>query len=326
MKHVVICAVVVCMIAGVVQSTYAEHYTIATVVKAIGYSWFERMRVGVQQFGKDTGHKTFVVGPPKAGMPAKQAEIIENLIAQDVDAICVVPFAPEVLEDGLKKAMEHGIVVISHEATNLQNCHYDIEAFDNAAYGAHLMDYLAGFMGEQGQYAVFVGSLASKSHNEWVNAAIARQKEQYPGMELATDRIEEFDDQHIAYIRTKKLLKAHPDLKGIQGSAMSTVPGASRAVQEKGLQDTVSVVGTSLVGANKPYLRSGAADLISFWDPAGAGYVMNRLAVMVLEGQEITEGTDLGVAGYRNLTVNGKILYGSAWVDVTEDNMDEYDF
>ncbi|MBN1507388.1 MAG: hypothetical protein JW955_11110 [Sedimentisphaerales bacterium] len=55
-----------------------------------------------------------------------------------------------------------------------------IEAFDNAAYGAHLMDPLARCMGRQGEYAVFVGRLTSKSHNDWIDAAIARQKRDYP--------------------------------------------------------------------------------------------------------------------------------------------------
>jgi simple sugar transport system substrate-binding protein len=67
-------------------------------------------------------------------------------------------------------------------------------------------------------------------------------------------------------------------------------------------------------------LKSGAAKLISFWDPAEAGYVMNRLAVMLLEGQAIAQGTDLGVEGYRQLIqspTKTNLFYGSAWIDVT---------
>ncbi len=70
-------------------------------------------------------------------------------------------FSPEALEPVLKKAMDQGIIVIAHEATNQQNVNYDIEAFDNAGYGAHLMDHLAKYMGAEGEFAVFVGSLTS---------------------------------------------------------------------------------------------------------------------------------------------------------------------
>ena len=34
-----------------------------------------------------------------------------------------------------------------------------------------------------GQYVATVGSLTSKSQNEWIDGAIARQKEAYPDME-----------------------------------------------------------------------------------------------------------------------------------------------
>jgi len=325
LKKISVFMLVVSFLAIGAGEVLAEKYTIGTVVKLDGIAWFDRMREGVEKFGEDTGHETFLLGPPKADA-ALQVQIIEDLIAQGVDAITVVPFSPEALEPVLKKAMDQGIVVISHEATNQQNIDYNIEAFDNAGYGGHLMDHLAKYMGEEGEYAVFVGSLTSKSHNEWVDAAIARQEEAYPNMKLVTERVEEYDDQTVAYEKTKELLKTYPNLKGIQGSAMSTAPGAGLAVEEKGLQDKVMVVGTSLVSVSGQYLESGGTKLISFWDPADAGYAMNTLAVMVLEGKEIAEGMDLGLPGYDAIKKDGKLLFGSAWVDVTQENMDDYDF
>lgn len=325
MKKLCVLLLVASFIVGLAGETFAKKYTIATVVKIDGIAWFQRMKEGVEKFAKDTGNEAFLLGPQKADA-AMQVQIIEDLIAQGVDAITVVPNSPEGLEPVLKKAMEKGIVVIAHEATNQQNVNYDIEAFDNAGYGAHLMDHLAKFMGEEGEYAAFVGNLTSKSHNEWVDAAIARQKEKYPKMKMVTDRLEEYEQQNTAYEKTKELLKTYPNLKGIQGSAMTTVPGAALAVEEKKLQGKVAVVGTSLVSVCQQYLESGAAKLISFWDPADAGYVMNKLAVMVLEGKEIKEGMDLGVPGYNKVTIKGKVIYGSAWVDVTKENMAKYNF
>jgi len=143
-----------------------------------------------------------------------------------------------------------------------------IEPFENAEYGRHLMDELARYMGEKGEYATFVGSLTSKSHNEWVDAAVAHQKEAYPGMVNVAAKIEDYDDQNLAYEKTKELITTYPNLTGILGSAMSTVPGAALAVEERGLQERIQVVGTSLVSVSGPYLKSGAAKLISFWKAA----------------------------------------------------------
>ena len=303
-------------------------YTIATIVKLDGIAWFERMRSGVKKFGDETGNKCFLLGPPQADA-ALQVQIIEDVIAQGVDAICVVPFSVEAIEPVLRKARSRGIVVVSHEASNQVNTDAIIEAFDNFAYGAHLMDHLARHMNEQGQYAVFVGSLTSKSHNEWIDGAIARQKEKYPKMELVTERIEEYDNQNTAYEKTKELIKAYPELRGIQGSASTTAAGAGLAVEEKGLQNKVAVIGTGLVSQCRQYLASGSTKLISLWDPADAGYVMNKIAVMLLEGKKPANGTDLGVPGYTRLRQDPEkpnLFYGSAWVDVTKENMDAYNF
>ncbi len=101
-------------------------------------------------------------------------------------------------------------------------------------------------MGEEGEYAVFVGSLGSKTHNEWVDGGIARQQEAYPNMTMVGDKNESFDDAEIAYQKAKEILAAYPNIKGFQGSASTDVAGIGRAVEEAGLQDEVAVVGTSL--------------------------------------------------------------------------------
>ncbi len=300
-------------------------YEIATVVKISGINWFNRMEEGVKKFAADTGNNAYQQGPSQADA-AQQVQLVQDLIAKKPNAITIVPFSQEAVEPVLKQAMDQGIVVIAHEASAQQNINYDIEAFDNKAYGEHLMDALAKGMGEEGEYALFVGGLTSKSHNEWVDAALARQKEKYPKMKQVGDKQETKDDQQIAYQKAKEILAAYPNIKGFQGSASTDVAGIGLALEEAGLQDKTTVVGTSLVSISKKYIESGAVDLISFWDPADAGYAMNKLAVMMLDKQPITDGMDLGIPGYEKLTLTGKVLYGKAWVDVTKDNLDKYNF
>jgi simple sugar transport system substrate-binding protein len=302
-----------------------ESHTIATVVKLVGVAWFNRMEEGVQRFAADTGHDTFLLGPPHADA-ALQVQIVEDLIAQNVDAITVVPFAPESLEPVLRRAMDQGIVVVSHEASNQQNVHYDVEAFANADYGARIMDALAECMDYEGEYAVFVGSLTSQTHNEWVDAAIARQQAEYPNLVMVGSKNESNDDQQSAYARAQELLRTFPNLKGFQGSAATDVAGIGLAVEERGLEDRTCVMGTSLPSVSGQYLETGAVDRIFFWDPADAGYAMNEVAVRVIAGGEVVDGDDLGVPGYNSVQLNDKVIYGQAWVEVTAENMDDYPF
>ena len=114
-----------------------------------------------------------------------------------------------------------------------------------SAYGAGLMDHLAKMMGEEGEYAVFVGSLGSMTHNEWADGGI-HQQEAYPNMKMVGDKNETFDDSQNAYEKAKEILKAYPNIKGFQGSASTDVAGIGQAIEEAGLQDQTFVVGTSL--------------------------------------------------------------------------------
>jgi len=135
---------------------------IATVVKISGIPWFNRMEVGVKAFQDANPDVVTSESGPATADAAQQLQIVEDLIARGVNALAVVPMDPAVIEGALKRAMDRGIVVVTHEADNQKNTQADIEAFDNAAYGAALNERLAQCMGGKGRWTNFVGSLGSR--------------------------------------------------------------------------------------------------------------------------------------------------------------------
>ncbi|MDR6102230.1 simple sugar transport system substrate-binding protein [Agrobacterium larrymoorei] len=296
-----------------------------TVVKSTGFNWFKRMEVGVKEFGKENNVNAVQVGPSKADS-AMQLQSLEDAISQKPKALMVVPLEAQSLEAALGKAKERGMIVVTHESADIKNADYDLEAFDNAAYGRHLMEEMAKRMNYEGQYAVFVGSLTQTTHNAWVDAAIALQKEKYPKMELVGTKNESHDDVAKAYQITKDLLKTYPKLKGIQGSDALDVVGAGQAVEEAGLGGKLSIVGTSIPSYAGDLIKAGTVSLITCWDPALAGEAMNKVALLISQGKKITDGMDLGVPGYEKITLSGKVIYGSAWLDMDKSNIDKYDF
>jgi simple sugar transport system substrate-binding protein len=315
------------------QRAAGKKYTMATVVKVDGIAWFDRMRAGVQQFGRDTGHDVRMVGPSQADAAA-QVQLVDNLISQGVDAICIVPFSVEAVEPVLRRARQRGIVVVAHEASNLANADYVIEAFDNRAYGAKLMDELGKRAGGEGKYVCTVGSLTSQSHMEWMDGAIAHQRQHFPKMQEAVRRVESYDDAEVAYNRLREVLTAHPDLRGILGAPMPASAGAGRLIAERGMRGRLLFSGTGLVSVAGQYLRDGDIQYIQFWDPAVAGYAMNTIAAMHLRGgahrAAVKAGLDLGLPGYDKLTApegaRAGLLYGAGWVGVTRETMGQYNF
>ena len=306
-----------------------DQLEIVMVVKLEGVAWFDNMRLGIEDFNDEYGDvNAYQIGADTAD-PAAQVGLVEDLIAKGVDAILAVPNDPESLVPAFKRANDQGILTFTHEASNQRQISYDVEAFDNLNYGRHMAEVMADWMGGKGVWQPFVGHLTSPTHNQWVDGEVMLIDEKFPNIRMATDRIEEKENQQIAYEKTLELLRTYADLDAVMGSAMSTVPGAAQAIEEMGKIGTVAAFGTCLPSVAGDYLESGAAVSIHFWVPADAGYATTAVAYKSLMGEVVGDGADLGRPGYDNITVEinesgSKIIYGQAWVDVNKDNLDDW--
>ena len=306
-------------------------YEIVVVPKDASNPWFVRMNEGVVEYAEEHNSSTIYQKGTDEIDATKQAQLVGDLIAQDVDAICVVPVDPSSLEPVLKQARDAGIVVVTHEGASLENVDYDIEAFSNSGYGAFIMDNLASAMGEEGVYTTMVADVTNASHNEWADAGVEHAKETYPNLTLleAEPRVESHDNGDTAYNVAKELLKKYPDLKGIMGTSSFDAPGIARAIDEMGLAGKVFTSGTGMPADNAELLKSGLVKSLTLWDPAQAGKAMISLATKILDGEEIGDVVDLGVEGYTELKFregSKTVLEGEAWIVIDADNVDSFGF
>ena len=288
MKKLVASFLAVCMFISVfangTKDSGEKRYKIAVVPKDSTNAWFVRMEEGVKSFASKTGINAFQKGPAKTDA-AMQVQVIQDLIAQGIDALCVVPVDPKAVEPVLMQAKKKGIVVICHEGSNVQNCDYDIEAFNNAAYGAFIMDNLAKAMGENGVYTTMVAHVTNASHNEWADGSVAQQKKKYPNMVLLAEepRVESEDNSERAYEKAKELIKKYPRLKGIIGTSSKDAPGIARAIEELGLKGKFFVSGTGMPEECRQFIKARTFYYITLFDYVFAVYEMCELDSIFVE-------------------------------------------
>lgn len=309
-----------------------SEWTIAVVTKDNTAAWFKRMEQGVMQFGKDSGINVIQKGPANADA-LSQVQVVDDLINQGVDALCVIPIDPGALEESLKKALEKGIPVVTHEASNQVNTLFDVEAFTANDFGAAIMDKLASEMGKKGKYAIMIAYTTSTTHMEYATAEANHQKATYPDMVLinngAVPSAESQESMDTAYERAKEILKANPDLTGFIGTASTDIPGIAKAVEELGLAGKVKIVGVTTPNEVKDYIDNGTVSALKLWDPSAAGYATVSVAAKILAGEEVGNGVDLGITGYESVTeVKGatRVLIGKADITVDKANRSNYDF
>ena len=300
-----------------------EEYEIAVVVKITGIPWFNRLEEGVNQAAEELNVNAYQVGPADAD-PAQQVKVVEDLVAKGVDAICVVPNDAKSLEPVFAKAKEKGIIILTHESPDQVGNDYDLELIDNVAFGQHHWDKLVEFMGDSGEYAIFVGSLTVPLHNLWADEGIKHAEQNYPNLKLVTERIPCGEDQELARQKTLELIKAYPDLKGIVGFGSLGPPGAAQALKEKGLTDDIAVVGTVIPGHAAPYLKDGSMSHGILWDPKDAGFGLTWVAKQMLEGKEIEDGME--IPGIGKIVLEGNVVKVDAMIDITADNVDSFGF
>jgi simple sugar transport system substrate-binding protein len=312
------------------QVSAAKKFKIVLVAKQEGIPWFDDMRKGVTEFNSkysDVVEAKQIA--PEAGDSAKQNQMVEDLIAQGVDAICVVPNDPNAMKPVLTKAKQKGIVIISHEASGLAGTNvvdFDLEAFNNKDFGILMFDTLAKAMGGQGKFAAEVGGLTMQTHMEWYNAGLKYVKAKYPKMKIVTSQpFEDKNDDALARDNAMQILKAYPDLKGFIGTSVSAGSNFAAVLKEK-QKKNISVVSLGIPSVDDPYLKDGYMVQAQLWRPADAGYAACLAALRLLKGEKIKSGVNLDRTGYSSVKVQGKVIYGNAPLVLTKETVGKYNF
>jgi simple sugar transport system substrate-binding protein len=315
-------AVATATLVGFSSLSFAQDQKkMVTVVKIAGIPWFNALENGLKKAGKDFGIDASVVGPPHLDA-ARQVKLLENLVAQKVDVIGLVPIDVKMAEPVLKRAQEAGIPVITHEGPEQEGRTWNVELIDSVVFGQVQMQKLAKEMGEEGEYAVFVGSLTTPLHNIWADAAIAYQKANYPKMKLVADRFPGADEIDTAHKTTLDVIKTYPNLKGILAFGSNGPIGAGSAVREKGLREKIAVIGTVVPSQAKPLIMDGTIREGYLWNPTDAGYAMVAIAKLVLGGTPIVDGVEIPGLGKAVVDIDTKQIKVEKIMIVNKDTVD----
>jgi simple sugar transport system substrate-binding protein len=302
--------------SGDAGAASGDKFRIVTVSKIEGITWFQRMSEGVDMFEAEFGDvvEAYQTGPQNHD-PAEQVQIVEDLIAQGVDALIVVPIDPIGMGPLLQRARDAGIIVGVTEATALVDSgevDFDVEAFDNNTFGRGFGEGLCERMGGTGEFATSVGQLTSESHMLWLEGALEYISEECPDMvNVSPTPYENQNDDQVGYDLAKEILGTYPNLGGYIGTTPAGVSGMARALAEAN-KTTVVNTGLSLPSVVGPEFAEGWAAYAQGWDPAGWGWALNAVALRMLQGETEFEGADLGWPGYNSVTIvrtNGDTLY-----------------
>lgn len=312
--------------AGSSDTSSDGERTIVVMPKLVGIPYFNASETGAARAGEELGINVIYTGPTTADA-AEQVRMLEDLISKGVDAIAVAPNDAAALTPVLMKARNAGITVVDWDTpADPSVVDLSIHQIDDKEYGRHIWDLLVQEMGDTGDYAVITGGLSAANLNSWIDAGLEYAETEYPGLNLVTERVPSDEKQQVAYQKTLDLIKAYPNLKGIIGISTPAPLGAAQAVQEKGLTDTIAVVGTSLPTDSGPYLEDGSLRVGTLWDPSKLGYLTVVLTNAYLDGRKPNNGQMVDGVGEITVWSDGKTVIMGPPTDFTRGNYGSFSF
>lgn len=299
-----------------------KNYTIAVVPKITGIPFFNVAGDGAYEAGEHLGVDVIFTGPTVADAK-HQIDVIEQLIADEVDAIAIAANDPEALTDVMLKAQQQGIKVLTWDSdTNPMARSFFVNQVNGETLGRHLMDLLASYTKEKGRFAIMTGSLTAKNLNEWIKWIKVQQDNYYPNMELV-EIVANDENPQQAYAIAVDLLERYPDLRGVIGVGTIGPPAISQAILDL-KREGVYVVGSSTPSVMRPYIESGTAPVITLWSPQKLGYLTVVLAKQLIDGNIPYDGQHIPNVGY--IRVEGDVVIMGEPLDFTKENVAEYDF
>lgn len=308
--------------AGVPQAGKKGH-NIVFIFKSVS-QYSETCKKGAEQADaelKANGGTVKYLAPDKPDV-SQQISMMDQAIADKVDAIVIAPNDPKAIVPIVKKAIAAGVKVYTwdSDAPDTDRTFY-VAAVDDVQVGVDIADALAKDIGEKGKVQIATGGRGAANTNLHVKGMEEGFKK-YPGITLVQPYIYNEEDIKKSVDFSKAAFQKDPDIVGFAGANSQAPPGAGVAVTELNKIGKVKVWGLALPSETKTYLKSGAISGVILWDPTKLTYLTAILVNNDLNGQPPKDGDKIGDSPIK---VNGKFVVVPS-LTFNKDNVDQYNF
>ncbi len=323
-KLIISTAVTALFMTGAAQ---AENKRIALVVKALGIGFFEAAKKGAEEAAKELGDVEIIYTGPTDTTAEGQIEVINALIAQNVDAIAISANDPNAVAPALKKAMERGITVISWDSgVAPEGRQMHLNPSSSPLIGNMIIKLAADNLPEGGEVAVLSATSTSTNQNTWIEE-MNKVLPNYKGISVVATVYGD-DKADKSYTEAQGLMKAHPNLKAIIAPTSVGIVAAAQAVTDAGMGGKINVTGLGLPSEMAGHIKSGASKSFAIWNPIDLGYAATMIAYNLKSGKaEAKPGAEIPMGRMGNVKLDDKnegamadpFIYDASNIDAFKD-------
>jgi ribose transport system substrate-binding protein len=293
LRGTILAGCVTTMLLGQLSCRRQQGIRIGFVVTTLSNPYFVTMvNAAKAEVAKTPGAQLIVQAPDQAVQVSQQIDDVDNLIAQHVNALCIVPADSKGILPAITKANQAGIPVLI-----LDN---KIDADLAAKEGVHTVTYIGSdnFVGGKmaGEYMISKlpkgGDVAILEGVSGVDAAIQRKAgflaalASAPKLHVVASQPADWDREKALNI-FQNMLQAHPNIKGVFGSNDEMALGALQAIHTAGRDHKIVIVGYDAIQDSLNAIRKGDMDATIAQLPAEVGELGVKNAIQVVNHQAV---------------------------------------
>ena len=239
-----------------------EKPRVALVMKSLANEFFQTMEDGAKAHQKAHAAQYTLVasGIKDETDTAAQIKLVEQMMAQKVDALVIAPADSKALVPVLKTAIDKGILVVNIDnqldagALKEKGIHVPFVGPDNRAGAKLVGDYLAKSLKAGDKVGIIEG--VSTTFNAQQRTLGYQDAMKTVGATVVGVQSGQWEIDKANAVATG-MLREHPDLKALLCGNDSMALGTVAAVKAAGKTGKVMVVGYDNIGAIKPMLLDG---------------------------------------------------------------------
>lgn len=235
---------------------------VALVMKSLANEFFRTMEDGAKAHQKaNSGKYTLVTNGIKDETDtAAQIKMVEQMVAQKVNALVIAPADSKALVPVVKAAIDKGILVVNIDnrldaaALKEKNIQVPFVGPDNRAGAKLVGDYLAKSLKSGDKVGIIEG--VSTTFNAQQRTLGYQDAMKAAGINVAGVQSGQWEIDKGNTVAAG-MMRENPDLKALLAGNDSMALGAVAAVKAVGKAGKVQVVGYDNIGAIKPMLADG---------------------------------------------------------------------
>lgn len=256
---------------------------IGVVPKATSHLFFLSVHAGVDQAARDLHVDALWNGPNDETEYERQIQIVDAMIARQVEALAISATDERALVAPLERAIRAGIpVTVFDSAVNIDN-YVSFIATDNYGAGCTAARTLAGLLGGRGKVGMVMqkpGGTSTELRERGFDATLAKE---FPVVKIAARQFGMADPAR-SRAAAENILTAHPDLAGMFASSEASSLGCISAIRSRGLSGKLRLITFDFSKTHVEALQDGTADVMLVQDPFRIGYEAVRSLAEKLNG------------------------------------------